>query len=287
MTQKTLINDVTDTAVWVAHYRAKENSRKDSIFKDPFASKLVGQHGAAIANDMQKTSMYVEWAVVSRTVIIDRLILQLISEGLEAVVNLGAGLDARPYRMNLPANFKWIEVDFPKMIKMKSEILKNDKPVCDLVRIEADLSNDSERWKVLSDAAIGLKKVLILTEGVLPYLSEEQVSNLSKDILAQERYKFWVCEYFDPVIYKYLKDSRRMRKMKNAPFKFYPPNYLGFFETRGWKIRNIKYSGEVAAEFKRKMPMPIWAEVVFKLLPKKIKEEAGKRTGFLLLERKN
>src|SRR4051812_48857182 len=110
MSEKTLINDVTDTAVWVAYYRAKESLRNDAIFRDPFAAKLVGDRGEKIARDMQETSKYTEWAVVSRTIIIDRLITKLIDQGLEAVVNLGAGLDTRPYRMKLPANLKWIEV---------------------------------------------------------------------------------------------------------------------------------------------------------------------------------
>lgn len=285
MNENTLINDVTDTATWVAYYRAKESKRKDAIFSDPFAEKLIGERGEKIAQDMAMTGKYTEWAVVSRTIIIDRFIQEQIKDGLEAVVNLGAGLDTRPYRLKLPSNFKWIEVDFPKMIRAKSDILKNEKPTCDLVRIEADLSNDSERWKALSDAALSSNKVLILTEGVLPYLSLEQVANLSKDIFSQDRFRFWVAEYFDPAVYKYLKDSRRMKKMKNAPFRFFPPDYLGFFESRGWKVKNLIYSGVIAKEFGRPMPMPVWAKLLLKVLPKKAREQAGKQTGYLLLER--
>ncbi len=35
------------------------------------------------------------------------------------VINLAAGLDARPYRMNLPALLQWIEVGFQKYLTTK------------------------------------------------------------------------------------------------------------------------------------------------------------------------
>ena len=38
-------------------------------------------------------------------------------------MNLGAGLDARPYRMELPETLRWIEVDYPQVIDWKAEKL--------------------------------------------------------------------------------------------------------------------------------------------------------------------
>lgn len=285
MNETTLINDVTDTATWVAYYRAQESKRPDAIFKDPFAEKLVGDRGEKIAADMIDIGKYTAWSVVFRTVVIDRYIHWLVKDGLEAVVNLGAGLDARPYRLNLPRDFQWVEVDYPKMIRYKADQLKNDTPVCNLIRVEGDLANDSERWKVLSEAAPNAKKVLVLTEGVLPYLSPEQVAKLSQDILAHGRFKYWVAEYFHPVVYKYLKDKRRMKKMKNAPFRFFPPDYLGFFTSRGWKIHTVTYATEIAKEFGRQIPVPKFAEIIFKFAFKSARDEAGRKTGYMLLER--
>jgi len=40
------------------------------------------------------------------------------------------GLDARPYRMNLPPTLQWIEVDFQDIIAYKEETLANEKPRC-------------------------------------------------------------------------------------------------------------------------------------------------------------
>src|SRR5262249_40175458 len=146
----TLIKDVSDTAFWVAHFRAKESARRDALFRDPFAGKLVGDHGRKIAETMSKTSRYTEWAVVSRTVIIDRFILKAVKEGVDAVINLGAGLDTRPYRMDLPAGLEWIEADYPNIIAHKRPLLAADTPRCRLTQVEVDLADASKRRKFLA-----------------------------------------------------------------------------------------------------------------------------------------
>lgn len=87
-----LIQDVSDTAVWVAHYRAKESQRTDALFHDPLASLLTGERGKMIASQM-KGSRYTEWSVVIRTCIIDQYLLNLVAQGVDTVVNLGSGLD--------------------------------------------------------------------------------------------------------------------------------------------------------------------------------------------------
>ena len=79
MTTKQLINNVSDTALWVASYRAEESKRPDALFNDPYAQKLCGDKGNEIAN-YQHGSKYVKWSVILRTVIIDDFIKMLVNE---------------------------------------------------------------------------------------------------------------------------------------------------------------------------------------------------------------
>ena len=39
------IDNISDTARWVAVYRAQETARPDAIFRDPFAERLAGERG--------------------------------------------------------------------------------------------------------------------------------------------------------------------------------------------------------------------------------------------------
>jgi methyltransferase (TIGR00027 family) len=97
----TPIAHVADTAFWVASYRARESARPDALFHDPLAARLADERGREIA-DRIADGQQVEWVVVIRTCIVDELIREAIADGCDAVVNLGAGLDTRPYRLALP-----------------------------------------------------------------------------------------------------------------------------------------------------------------------------------------
>jgi methyltransferase (TIGR00027 family) len=114
------IHNISDTARWVAVYRARESERPDAVFRDPFAEPLAGERGQQIAASMpfaEKNS----WPFVARTWLIDRLISEQVRGGIEMVVNLAAGLDARPYRMDLPRSLQWVEVDLPEILAHKEE----------------------------------------------------------------------------------------------------------------------------------------------------------------------
>lgn len=279
------ITNISDTSYWVAHYRAKESRRPDPLFIDPFAERLAGEIGKDITYDLPKISKYTEWSVIARTLIIDRFINKLVKEGIDGVINLGAGLDTRAYRMDLPKDLEWVEVDFEHILKYKEEILKSETPQCHLRRISLDLSDDDRRKEILSNLLSDKKKVLILTEGLIPYLDEEEVKSISNEIYAQDRYYFWIMEYFDPSVYPYLRKPVRQMKMTNSPFKFYPQNWNSFFQNLNWKDNAIAYTGILAKEFNRRPPMPLWTRMIFNLLPKKVKEESQKKVGYKILSK--
>ena len=107
-----LIRNISDTALWVAPYRAAETERPDAVFKDPFARALAGERGRQIAK-AQKFGDQNAWSFTARTVLFDRFITEVVRDGADTVVNLAAGLDTRPYRMDLPNALRGIEVDLP------------------------------------------------------------------------------------------------------------------------------------------------------------------------------
>ncbi|MBL7715596.1 MAG: class I SAM-dependent methyltransferase [Bdellovibrionales bacterium] len=279
------IQDVSDTSFWVAYFRAKESQRPDAIFRDPFAARLAGEHGKRISESMPDFSRYTEWAVVSRTVIIDRFIEKAIQEGTDAVLNLGAGLDARPYRMNLPENLDWVEVDYSSIMAHKKKILANETPRCRLTQVELDLANRTQRDAFFKTVLPKAEKVLVLTEGLIPYLNETQVSELAEDLLKRPQFQAWISEYFDPRVYRHLKANTRTRAMKNSPFQFYPKNWFGFFNANGWTEKETVHFLNIVVEFKRTPPMPKWVKWILPLIPKKVIDDALKMSGYTVMKR--
>jgi methyltransferase (TIGR00027 family) len=277
------IKDVSDTAIWVAQYRAEETERPDAMFRDPLAKLLVGERGAKIAARFGTASKYTAWTLITRTVIIDEYIQEAIKGGVDAVLNLGAGLDTRPYRMDLPAAFQWVEADFPHMIQYKTAKLAGHTPRCQLQHVGVDLADSAARRKFLAEVLPGAKKVLVLTEGVVPYLTEAQVAELAADLKSEPRFAFWVTEFFAPRIYSYLRNAARSRVMANAPFQFFPADWLGFFKQYGWVQKDLRFPLQIAIRFRRRPPLPWWANLLVRLMSKKRKAEAMRSSGYLLM----
>ena len=139
-----LIRNISDTACWAAVYRARESERSDALFRDPLARLLAGARGEQIAVSMPFNDR-VSWSWVARTVLYDQFIAAEIDQGVDMVINLAAGLDARPYRMTLPASLQWIEVDLPEILTYKEQVLASERPACKLERLRLDLSDVTAR----------------------------------------------------------------------------------------------------------------------------------------------
>jgi len=200
MTVEPMIRNVSDTARWVAMYRARENDRADALFRDPFARRLAGERGAQIAAAMKQDRN--EWAFVMRTVLFDALITQEIANGADAVLNLAAGLDARPYRLALPPSLQWIEVDLPELIAHKQDILGQEIPHCRLERVALDLSDAPARRELFARVDATAKRVLVITEGLMVYLDPEEVRTFARDLAAPLSFQRWVLDIVSPGLLK-------------------------------------------------------------------------------------
>jgi methyltransferase (TIGR00027 family) len=256
--QDTQIRDVSDTAFMIAACRAMEGARQDALFDDPLAGKLAGERGAAIIASMRAGSWRNElwtrmliWTVALRTRIIDDFILSCLSRGTDAVLCLGAGLDTRPQRMALPESLCWIEVDFPHMIEHKERCLADEKARCRLERVKLDLADLAARRELLADIGVRFKQVLVLTEGVIPYLTVEVAGQLAQDLRAQQTFARWIVDYFSPQILRYGRTW-----MRNAPFLFQPQDFFGFFQEHGWAATEVRYLWEEGRRLRRPVPLP-------------------------------
>src|SRR6476620_7676279 len=136
---ESLIRDISDTARWVAIFRAEESERADALFHDPFARQLAGERGKQIADAIEFSKKH-SWSFVARTWLFDDFIRRHVNSGFDMVINLAAGLDTRPYRMSLPSSLNWVDVDLPGIIDYKSAFMAKERPTCKLQSIRLDLS---------------------------------------------------------------------------------------------------------------------------------------------------
>ena len=246
-----LIRNITDTARWVAFFRAEESERSDALFHDPFARRLAGDRGEQIAEAIA-FSRKNSWTFVARTFLFDEFIQQHLASGFDMIVNLAAGLDTRPYRMQLPSTLQWVEVDFPEMIHYKETIMAGEKSHCQLQSISLDLTNRKARLELFQQLNNKCNKVLIVSEGLIGYLDDAEVGALASDLSASKNFKHWVFDIMSPgLLVMAQKEMGSHLKDANAPLKFAPEEGEWFFQRYGWKSLESKSKLKTAAILKR------------------------------------
>src|SRR5439155_765514 len=228
-TREPLVRNISDTALLAAIYRARETERPDAHFRDPFARRLAGERGEQIARSMPLGSDSA-WSMIARTYLIDRTIRAEIQRGADTVINLAAGLDARPYRMELPASLRWIEVDLPEILDYKEKVLREEKPVCALERIRLDLGDVRARRKLFEELGRKSTKALVITEGLIIYLTREAVAELAQELAGPPAFRAWIVDVASPGLLRMLKKRMSSELGQVAPFKFAPEQGPRFFE---------------------------------------------------------
>ena len=282
----THIENVSDTARWVAVYRAMETARPDAIFRDPFAARLAAERGEAIVRTM-KRGRATAWAMIVRTAVFDEIILDRVNAGgVDLVLNLAAGLDARPWRLRLPPTLRWIDVDLPGILDYKLETLRDERPVCRYEGIRLDLRDEVRRQALFSQLGAESSRVLVLSEGLLIYLAPEQVGGLARDLHAPPSFRWWLIDLASPRLLKIMKKYwGRNLEAGNAPFQFAPAEGTKFFEPYGWREAQFRSTIEDAHRLRREMPMMWLWRAVGRLRSRAVRQEMVRFSGIGLLER--
>jgi methyltransferase (TIGR00027 family) len=233
-------------------HRATESARPDALFNDPLAERLAGAQGRAIVANVPWTDRN-GWWLVARTKIIDDAIADALAHGCDRVLNLAAGLDTRPYRLDLPSELTWIEADLPKLLAEKTQVLADQTPRCRLTRTAVDLADPPARDAFFNDALDGASRALVLTEGLSMYLDDGDIAGLS-DAIKRPEVAWWMLDFAFPGLRKRI-NKNVAGISENAPFKFAPENGLAFFEDLGWRVVEAE---SVLAAAHRLHRLPIW-----------------------------
>jgi methyltransferase (TIGR00027 family) len=280
-----MIENVSDTARWVAVYRAMESERPDALFRDPYARRLAGERGEAIVREMHR-GYDAAWAMIVRTAVFDEIITAAIRGGADMIVNLAAGLDARPWRLALPPSLRWVDVDLPAILRYKVDSLAGQRPVCSYEAIPADLTDASTRRELLARLGTQGTNILVVTEGLLIYLTPAQVGELAGDLARQPTMRRWLMDLANPTLLAWMMKSwGKTAARGNAPFQFAPAEGTEFFRPFGWKLLEFRSSLLESRRLNREMRGAwIW-KLMARLMSAKRREEIARMSAIVLLGR--
>lgn len=264
-----IIRDISDTARWMAVYRARESERSDAAFRDPYARALAGDVGERIARSVGDHNL--DWSIVARTCAFDAMITHEIAAGADLVISLAAGLDARPYRLPVPATLRWVEVDQPDLLAYKERVLAGATPACRVDRVPLDLSNHDARRGLFRDLARQCSRAVVFSEGLLIYLMADEVGALARDLAVPQVFDRWIVDVISPGLLTMMNErTGALVRQAGAPFLFAPAEGPPFFERHGWQVLRVKSLLKTAASLGR---LPVFLRLMA-MLP-----EGGRPAG--------
>lgn len=239
---------VQDTARWAAAARAVESARKDALFHDRFARRFVGDDMDSLLELCERAGG--TWPVVARTVLIDRLILDAVAEGADAVLDLAAGFDTRPHRLVLPRSLVWIDVDHADVLAAKLRGLEGENASCAVEHRSVDLSDDAARGALFAEIAGRFQRLVVITEGLLYYLTEEAAMGLAGELRALRPYR-WIFDLHNAAVRDMIEKRTGGALSGTATMRFAPDRGAEVFERLGWRIRSVSSSVKTAGRLGR------------------------------------
>jgi methyltransferase (TIGR00027 family) len=279
-----LVRNVSDTARWVAMYRAMETDRPDALFRDPFARRLAGDRGAEILEQMPRGKA-TAWPMIVRTAVFDELILRAISrDGVDTILNLAAGLDVRPYRLALPPTLRWIDVDLPEILAYKQEIMANERPSCKLETVALDLIDIPARRALFDKINNEGRHVMVVSEGLLVYLAPGDVRALAIDLRSERTFEWWLFDLASVGVLEYAQKSWQKSMGGGTLMQFAPREGTQFFTSLGWWLSEFRLTMKDARRLHREMPLAWLFRPLLALELRKPQEKSKWRTGTVLLQ---
>jgi methyltransferase (TIGR00027 family) len=233
------INHVSDTALMVAACRALETELPDAFARDPFAARLAGERGFAILNAVPY-SMILRFGMAIRTRFLDELLAGVLaSEAITTVLSVGCGLDTRPWRLDVPPDLRWIEIDFPDVLDYKYGLLADERAHCQVERLSVDL-NDQLQRQTMYDKAGG--RALMITEGVLMYLPAETVKALATEVWEKAGVAHWISDINTDAFNKALAGGQESDHLGHvqAPDALTGEQILDVLRSHGWTTAEMR-----------------------------------------------
>lgn len=166
---KIIPTEAKETPLYTLYFRALDHRSKTPLVGDPWADDVLSQ----IDHNRRKL----------RLAAADRILVLLRAKRLDdwtrgfldrhpdaTVLHLGCGLDSRAFRIDPPETVRWYDVDYPEVIDLRRRVY----PERDGYQmIPSSVTDPNWLDEIPAD-----RPVLVIAEGLLPYLAETDVQQL-------------------------------------------------------------------------------------------------------------
>jgi methyltransferase (TIGR00027 family) len=227
----------------VAAARAMESESSDALFSDPYARRLAGETGMKMvkstAGELLRSADPRNAFLSIRTRFIDDVIVRAVRErGIAQVVMVAAGMDARAFRFDWPAELRWFEVDRAEVFEHKESLLAEMGAVarCRRTVVRADLEHDWTGPLIEAGFERG-QPALFVIEGLLVYLAAPAVERLMETVAELAAPGSGVLADVvnqDMLTSAYTREMMARLTEMGCGWRFGTNDPRGFFERFGW-----------------------------------------------------
>ena len=127
-----------------------------------------------------------------------------------------------------------------------------------------DLAVAEDRRALLEQVRGRFQRVLVITEGLLYYLSKDAALGLARDLLIASPFR-WIADLQNAAVLRYLAKRTKNALQGTAKMQFAPDEGPLVFEPLGWRTASATSVFKMAGQLKR-LPFPM---SLFSRLPEK------------------
>ena len=189
-------------------------------------------------------------------------------------------------RLKLPRSLRWLDVDLPSMISYRRDCLDAETPACKHAHVAADMSEADERARVLALARESEGPLLVVSEGLLVYLSPVQVADLATQLHAEAQARWWLADLITPLLQRAM-GGVWQSQLANAwaPINFAPADSRRFFAELGWHEEAFRSTWTESIRLGRPAPHGVVLDGLSKLSGPAGYELVKRMSGVALFER--
>jgi O-methyltransferase involved in polyketide biosynthesis len=177
-------------------------------------------------------------------------------------------------------------VDLPGILDHKLGLLEGEPTVCRYEAVRVDLRDAARRQALFSQLGSRSKGTLVVAEGLLVYLTPQEVGELVTDLHAPASFEWFLIDIASPQLLKIMRKYwGRNVDAGNAPFQFAPAESTKFFAPFGWREVAFRSSMEEAERLHREMPMMWLWRFLGRFRSQETLASYRRFSGFALLQR--
>src|SRR5262249_38427850 len=150
----------------------------------------------------------------------------------------------------------------------------DEKALCAYEPVALDLTDEAARRDLFARLGASSTRALVLSEGLLIYLTPEQVAALADDLHAQPSFADWLIDLASPQLLKRMqRTGGKKREKGGVPCRSPPAENTKFFAPHGWREAQFRAMWEESQRLNRTMKGAWFWNLIGRLMPKRKQEE--------------